>query len=196
MKNLVDEQHSIEILVKDTFDQETSALFIFITFSFILAGVYFYHETAGLYSYTLLGVLITGYNLYVIYKINKRTSWKPIHADVEKIEIIEHHIPNDSPTIRFYPQIEYTYQVDGTQHTSNLYVQEVKYHWFNHLAEATEYINTQINNHQIKVYYNPIKPSEAMMIHGVTIDEVGVPFLGVLFGLAISTLALYFLMYF
>lgn len=196
MKSTSNGQKLFNVQVKNTYDEDISKLFIFIAASFLLVGLYSIDEKIGLYSFVFIGFVIAGYNLYIVYKINKKKSWVRIFAHIEKIEIIEHHIPNDSPTIRFYPQIKYTYQVDGVDYISDVYTSEVKYHWFNHLKEVKEVIHNNILDHQIKIYYNPRCPSEAVILNAVSIDEVGIPFFGVLFGFAISVLALYLLMFF
>jgi hypothetical protein len=117
---------------------------LFLIFPLIFAG-------AGV---MLIAVGITSYK-----KTKSTESWSTTTGTVRSSGIRRH---NDEGTIKYAPEVDYQYSVDGQQYMSSVIRSEIFVH-FNDENEARQFLRGYPPESKILVYYNPDNPKESVL---------------------------------
>lgn len=69
---------------------------------------------------------------------------------------------NDEGTIKYAPEVEYQYSVEGEQYTSSVIRSEI-FVYFNDENEARQFLRGYSPEDKVRVYYNPDNPKESVL---------------------------------
>ena len=105
------------------------------------------------------GVMLIAVGLTSYEKTKSTESW-PTTTGVVRTSGIRRH--NDEGTIRYAPEVEYQYSVDGEQYTSGVIRSEIFVH-FNDENEARQFLRGYPPEGKVLVYYNPDNPKESVL---------------------------------
>jgi energy-coupling factor transporter transmembrane protein EcfT len=134
----------------------------FIVGGFMNPGV---EKIAGSIIFTAIGILIAlfSYNAYETSAESK--DWPTVEGVIVTSEIEQQTSTsgegsNKKTTVNSYPKIAYRYQVDGQDHEST------KISFFSASGNANQIVSRYPKGKTIRVYYNPAKSQQAVLVPG------------------------------
>jgi hypothetical protein len=143
-------------------------------------------NTCGL----IFALIFAGAGLFALVRgfIDFRTSkasrdWPSVEGQVNvaTVEMKTEH-DEDGTTTSYSPQVVYTYSVAGQQYTSDQVIVGAR-SWHTSRARAEAKLAYQTGQ-QVTVYYNPNKPSQAVLEVGATRGAWGMLAIGIVFTVA------------
>jgi energy-coupling factor transporter transmembrane protein EcfT len=134
----------------------------FLVGGFMNPGV---EKLAGAIIFTGIGILIALFS-YSAYKTSAESKdWPTVEGVIVKSEIEQQTSTsgegtNKKTTVNSYPKIAYRYQVDGQDHKCT------KISFFSASGNANQVVSRYPKGKTIRVYYNPAKPQQAVLVPG------------------------------
>jgi len=121
-----------------------------------------------------VGVFASIHGVYYVYSVNKTQSWPSVDGVIER-SFVDKSI-SDGRT-RYRAKIRYIYSVDDISYIGD----RVKFGANLNKSSAESIVKKYGIDRKVKVYFDPINPSDAVLEPGVSLIVLGYPAFGVLF---------------
>jgi hypothetical protein len=141
---------------------------------------------------SLVGIAITANGLMVLYRARMSATWWPTKGQITHCEIVTRtRSPGSSGGPRYAPEVRYSYQAAGKNYDGSR-ISMGGEGATSEIEIARRYTKRYPVGHAVTVYYDPNKPSSAVLEPGV-LKRTFVP---LCFGLGFAAFAAWFVLLF
>ncbi|MCB1022020.1 MAG: DUF3592 domain-containing protein [Acidobacteria bacterium] len=122
----------------------------------------------------LAGAAMTAFGVYFVQLADASADWPSVQGQIDAVRVRVHTLHGGRNSVRteadrmYYPEVTYSYSVDGAGYTSTRYALGESQDWHNHREQAVEAAKAFQAGQPIAVYYDPADAASAVLAPGGT----------------------------